>query len=317
MRDILYLCNKKYFDTKMSRVRFHAIEALEEFSNLKWSGIGWDNYDNDKTVQENIDTLYPTKSPDIVIAYKPLEMKKYHEIKPLKCIRYNEMWDKQWTMKEIMESRSNLVICHHSNEAEEYTQIFKNFNLFPVKFIAISHCAEKTIFKDYGLEKSMDLLLIGELNPQVYPLRRRFLNIFKKMSPQYKCVILNHPNYIVQDAHTNRLAIDFAKMINSAKIAVTCGSIYKYRLGKYIEVPMCNTALAADMPKEDDAKFNKFLIQINMEMSDEEIIHKLEFYLENESKRKELIQQGKLYAQNYTQEHYAQSFLESIEESLR
>jgi len=80
---------------------------------------------------------------------------------------------------------------------------------------------------------------------------------------------------------------------------------------------MCNTALAADMPKEDDAKFNKFLIQINMEMSDEEIIHKLEFYLENESKRKELIQQGKLYAQNHTQEHYAQSFLKSIEESLR
>jgi len=317
MKDILYLCNRATFESKMSRVRFHGIKALEKKANLKWSGIGWDTYDNAKTVQENIEIIYPDKLPDIVIAYKPLEMKEFNKITPLKCIRYNEMWDKQWTMKEIVESRSNLVVCHHSNEAEEYTQIFKNFNLFPLKFVAIPHCAETTIFKDYGLEKTCDLLLIGDLKSQFYPLRARFLNIFQKMSPKYRCNILKHPSYEVRDAHSNKIAIDFARMINSTKIAVTCGSIYKYRLGKYVEVPMCNTALAADMPKEDKPQLNKFLIQINMEMSDEEIINKLEFFLENESKRKELIHEGKLYAQNYTQQHYAKSFLKNIEDSLR
>jgi len=320
MLKVLYLCNKKYYETKMSRVRFHSISALKKVTDLRWSGPSWDNYDDTKTVQENIDIIYVNEPPDVVIAYKPLEMKKYDKIKSLRCIRYNEMWDKSWTIEEITKSKANLIICHHSNEAEEYRQIFRNFNLHPLKFAPIPHCAEATIFKDYQHPKQYDIILIGALRADIYPLRKRLHDILRKMSSstsyKYNVAVISHPGYEVTTAYSNKAAKEYAEMINSAKIVVSCGSIYNYRLGKYVEVPMCNTALAADMPLEQQEEFSKFLIQIDMSMSDEEIINKLVFYLENEDERNMLCAEGKKYADTYTQEKYAQDFISIVEEAL-
>ena len=115
--NILYLCNKKTYLTKMSRVRFHGIAALSKMVNVHYSGIGWNDYDINLTVQKNIDNM--KQKFDIVIAYKPLELKNFKDVKLPKCIRYNEMWDINWTLKEIKESSSQLVICHHLNDCEQ------------------------------------------------------------------------------------------------------------------------------------------------------------------------------------------------------
>jgi len=47
-------------------------------------------------------------------------------------------------------------------------------------------------------------------------------------------------------------------------------------------------------------------------MSDEEIIKKLEFYLENQQERNKLIDKGLKYAENYTQEDYAERFMNVV-----
>ena len=56
------------------------------------------------------------------------------------------------------------------------------------------------------------------------------------------------------------------------------------------------------------------MIQIDMSMSDEEIINKLTYYLENEKERQKLVDKGYEYAIEYTQEKYAQKFLEVVNE---
>ena len=161
MFNLLYLCDQKTYLSKMSRVRFHGMEAVGKLTNLKWSGPGWEGYNNSRSVQENIDVLFPGQQFDLVVAYKPLEMKNFSNVKFLKCIRYNEMYDKNWTIKEITQSKANLVICHHHNDFVEYKNIFKNFSLFPIKFFNVPHSAEKTVFKDYDFSKKYDLMLVG------------------------------------------------------------------------------------------------------------------------------------------------------------
>ena len=52
--NILFLCKRKTFEMKMSRVRFHSIQALSKIANVHYSGIGWEDYDKNLTVQENI-----------------------------------------------------------------------------------------------------------------------------------------------------------------------------------------------------------------------------------------------------------------------
>ena len=116
--NILYLCDKKTYLTKMHRERFHGILCLSKIVNVHYSGIGWDDYNNNLTVQENIDKM--NKKFDICIVYKPLDFKNFKDINIPKCIRYNEMYDVNWTLKEIKYSGSQLVICHHLNDCEKY-----------------------------------------------------------------------------------------------------------------------------------------------------------------------------------------------------
>ena len=337
MLKIFYLCDRDYYQEKMSRVRFHSMEAISkrEDVDLVMTGPNWPEYDVKKTVLENIQNIYehtPHEKPDIIVAYKPIDYRLRGLFDRYKteedtldgipvCIRYNEMYDVSYTTREIMQAQANLIVCHHENDCDSYNKMFDKFDLFKPHFVNVPHCAEKTIFKDYGVEKEFDLMLVGAVHGQStmghhYPLRDRMLSLLQKMSKKYNVGIAQHPGYDLLDAHTNKYAIDFAKAINSTKIAVTCSGVPRSRYGKYIEVPMCATALAADMPGEQQERIKEFLIEIDMGMTDSEIVNKLGFYIENDKERSELIQNGLEYSKDYTQEKYAETFVQVVREFL-
>lgn len=315
---VLYLVNKNTYKTKMSRVRFHGMQAIEKITNFVWSGPGWDNYDSTKSVEENIHRIYGSSDkPDIVVAYKPLLLKEFNKVSVPTCIRFNEMYDKRATMSEIMAAKPNLVICHHDNDRKEYEELFKNFNLFPIKFVTIRHCAEKSVFKDYGLEKKYDILLVGALGVnsslgQHYPLRDRMAKLLKKLPSKVKWSIYRHPGYSHSDAHTDKYLIDFAKAINSARMCITCSGKPKSRFGKYVEIPACGTALVGDIPDDEPEEFRKFIIEINNEEDDYTILMRLEALLEDAHYRLFKVKVGQEFASNYTQEKYAERFVEVV-----
>ena len=307
---ILYLCDKKQYDTKMSRVRFHSMDAIGKVSDLIYSGRGWSNYNNDLSVQENIDNIYGNGEPDIVIAYKPLELKNFADIKPPKCMRYNEMWDKRWTAKEIMESGSELIICHHLNDIPYYRQVLPN-----VKIVNIPHCAEQSIYRDYGEKKDIDVLLTGAISKH-YPFRARLRNIMlSKLSSIVNCKVLGHPGGDLNNIKGPILE-DYARLINRSKITLTCSSRHKYRLGKYVEIPMSGSLLAADLPDESHDDFREFMLVLDPKESDETIIDKIVTYVRDDNVRNKKIKRGLEWAKNYTQEKYAERVIAEIKDFL-
>jgi len=320
MYKVLFLCNKDYYLTKMSRVRFHSMKAIKKVTDFKWTGPNWRNFNNELTVQENINNLYKgQEKPDVVIGFKPLEMKGFADVEQKTCIRYNEMYDYEWTLKEINESRPNIIICHHLNDMREYEEIFENSPLpFQAKLVNIPHCAEKSIYYDQKKERPHDIVLVGALGVKTilgdhYPLRNRMYGIIHKMSKKYKCAVLGHPGGEHNDAYTDRYAKEFANVLNLAKIAVTCSGKPNSRYGKYIEVPMCGTVLAADIPGEDQERFKNFIIEINMQMTDQEVMDKLAYYIDSESDRRMKAQIGLTWSRYYTQERYAKKFIRILE----
>ena len=315
---IAFICNRNTFLHKMSRVRFHSIEAISKIHEVEWYGKFWDGWSDNLTVDENFDRI--GYEPDLIIGYKPLEINGFADSKFKKCIRYNEMYDKEWTVREITDSKSDIVICHHHNDYIEYTSSPElTSKLQGIDFVNIPHCAESTVFKDYGLRKDVDILLGGAIFAsstlgQHYPLRDRLAShILPKMSKKYACSLYEHPGYDLGDAHTNRYAIDFAKAINRAKICVTCSGLPRSRFGKYVEIPMCNTAIAADMPDEMQDFFSEFLIELSMDDSDSDIISKLEYYLDNDDKLQEKTWAGYDKSSKFDQDYYAELFTEKIE----
>lgn len=306
---ILFLVNKKTYHTKMSRVRFHGIRALEKIATVKYWGLNWENYNPKLTVQQNLDNMQDKF--DICIAYKPLELKNFKDINIPKCIRYNEMYDINWTLNEIKESGSQLVICHHLNDCEQYQKM----NIPNVKFVYIGHCAEKTIFKDYNTPKEYDVLVAGCISHH-YPLRNKFLQLLPNLKEKYKCHQHPHPGYDLQDAYTDRYLKEMAIAINKARITLTDTGLPRSRYGKYIEIPMCGTsAICGDLP-DDKADDYSYVIEVTNSMTAQEIFDKISYYLDNEDKRLEKVQKGIEFSNNYTQEHYAERLLKEIKEFL-
>lgn len=307
--NILYLVNRKTYLTKMSRVRFHGCNALSKLSNFKYWGVGWENYNQVLTVQENLDNL--NENFDIVFAYKPLELKDFKDIKYPKGIRYNEMFDIKWTLKEIKESGAQFVVCHHENDYQDYLKM----NIPNIHLIYVGHCAEKTIFKNYHLPYKYDILVAGRVAKR-YPLRQRFLTVLSELQKKYNCYQYPHPGYDHPDSHTDRYLIEMAKAINQSKIVLTDTGIPRSRYGKYIEIPMCGTsAICGDLPN-DDADDYGYVINVSVEMSDQEMIDTISYYLDNESERQKKISEGIQFASNYTQEHYAERLLKEINKFL-
>lgn len=321
--NVLYLINYTTYITKMSRVRIHSINALSNFTNLKWWGLNWEDYDPTISVHENIIKKYGDFKFDVVIVYKPLELIDFHKIPFTKCITYNEMYDFPATIKEIDESMVDLVICHHENDMPAYKTYYESYHgqkNKKVQFTHIPHSAEESIFKDYGFNKKWDVLVCGRLNcknslgESHYPLRDRMSKLISKMPNKYNCSIYKHPKSSNADSYTDKYLIEFAHAINSAKICVSCSGLPKSRFGKYIEIPMCNTVHCADIPEQDSEDFKKMLIEITMDMSDDEIINKLVYYLENESLLNELQKTGYEWSKKYTQKEYAMRLLKALDD---
>ncbi|MGR6836832.1 glycosyltransferase family protein [Syntrophomonas erecta] len=165
-----------------------------------------------------------------------------------------------------------------------YPEFWKKLHLFP-------HQVNTSIFKDYGLPKDIDYLLMGDVLPRLYPLRHKIL---ETMYGQPGFVYHEHPgwrNFNDQDQATEYIGERYAREINRAKIFFTCCSIYKYPLLKYFEVPACNTLLLA--PSLPELRALGFVDEVHFVSIDElNFMEKAEYYLNHERERQEIARQG-------------------------
>jgi hypothetical protein len=303
---ILYLFDKKYWENRMDRNRFHSIDAISKHKNVELikNGPGWSDFENAKQIVDKY-------NPDLIIWYKPLDIVGFENIENIpKCLRYNEMYDIEWTTKEIVESGSSLIICHHENDIKNYKHL-KN-----VKFYHNPHCSEENIFKNYNEEKLYDVLLVGNLDPFFYPLRSRFKKLLNQLEiAGIKTKILKHPGYTITDVEEQ--TINFAKEINRSKITITCSSRFKYALSKYSEIPLCGSLLIADIPDEDVDWYKQWIVEINDKMSDLEIVDIIKHYINHDEEREKKIKKSiELNLQSRTQKHYAEKFVNIFHEYL-
>jgi len=318
---LLYLCEREIFLKRTSRGRFHAVDAIGKQCKVLWSGPGWENWDSEKTLDENISRLYEGGKPDVVFCFKPFNIKGFSETDVPACVSYMEMSTKThprtYVVQEIMENHIDLVFCYHHNE-----MLYPEFKDLPCRMVNIPHCVEKTIFKDYHLPKEIDLLLVGTYHPFRYPLRTRMekmilnLRVDPRFS-EFKMGVWDQPDKRITDAHTNEQAIEYAKEINRTKICVTCSGRHRTRYAKYAEIPACHSLMMADLPDEDHNFFRQFIAVIDMEESDKEIEDKILYYLHNDEERERMTELGyQLTQSQYTWEHYAERFLTAVSDFL-
>ena len=92
--------------------------------------------------------------------YKPLN-ENYNYDKNIKMpfktlIRYNEI-SPEWTKKEINESKSSVIICHHYNDYLKYIKDYRTD--ISKEFYYLGHHSHPEVFKPLNKEKNIDILI--------------------------------------------------------------------------------------------------------------------------------------------------------------
>lgn len=323
--NLMCLIDATHLITKMSRVRFWTYENLIRRDNINfiYFGPSWMGWNSELSLQANVlKFLQNTRIKlDFIEWYKPLDYNFDNtvELPCPTCIRYNEMWDEEWTRKEIDVSGSNLVICHHKNDFEKYKAIYSEQPFVSnknVKFVYIPHHANPDIFYATGETKKIDILLSGITKEKHYPLRYRLHNLIinnrNTVLKNYNVHVHNHPGYSTNSAFKSTSQKAYNELINKSKICMSCTSKHNYRLGKYVEISMAGSIICGDVPYEDQDNFRKFMIEANMSMIDEEILNSIVYHLENTEILKNKSELATKWSEDFTTQKYSDSLYSSM-----
>ena len=175
----------------------------------------------------------------------------------------------------------------------------------------IPHHANTDVFKDYGLEKDIGLLLAGALTEPYYPLRSA---VVRRFSGRPEFVLLPHPGYrrIGENESGVRVGRAYAMELNRAKICLTCDSALHYTVMKYFEIPACNSLLLAPCNQEIlDLGFIPGVHFVSIDEHDFE--EKAHYYLEHEDERKKIALNGmRLVHEKHSTRRRAAEFVEAV-----
>lgn len=172
-----------------------------------------------------------------------------------------------------------------------YRDAFKRrFPKYSRKMHWLPHFVNTDIFKDYGLTRDINWLMMGKM-AYYYPLRVR---VYQKMRDKPGFVYHSHPGYRnINDDQELEVFVgeSYAREISRAKMFLTCDSMFHYPLIKYYEVLACKTLLLAPSSKElRDLGFIPGVHFVAVNRSN--FMQKANYYLKHETERLRIAEAG-------------------------
>lgn len=138
----------------------------------------------------------------------------------------------------VQTNRIRAVFCPYREHFHRYLPQIAD------RFVWLPHCVDPEVFRDYGLAKDIDLLLLGQIVAMYYPVRKAMLDRFRG---RQGFVWHGHPGYVDIPDDDPRFFVGrrYAQEINRAKVFLTCGSKWQLPLAKYFEAPACMSCVLA------------------------------------------------------------------------
>lgn len=101
---------------------------------------------------------------------------------------------------------------------------------------------DPAVFHDYGLEKTVPVMLSGKSHEQ-YPWRQDVFPLVSRMLP---CLILPQFDHGSGLAHRTLAGEGYARALNASRIALTCGTMAREVVRKHFEIPGAGCCLVCE-----------------------------------------------------------------------
>ncbi|WP_099157161.1 glycosyltransferase [Virgibacillus ndiopensis] len=206
--------------------------------------------------------------------------------------------------------RTFFVICRH-NFYNHYPRQRHDQVYFLPQF------ANTSIFRDYGGEKTIDLMMLGEVSlPQIYPLREKILQHYTDTPGFFNRPHPGWRDFTTKQAEKALIGENYARTINQAKLFFACGSVRQVVTFKYFEVPACRTLLMAPaLPELEEIGLipGKHFVDIN----EENFSERAKYYLKDTKERERITEEGYRFVYNHhSTAHRAKQLVQQIKRVL-
>lgn len=319
---ILHLVPKAVFDTKLSRYRFGYVDYLNRHDQC-WShvsGPGWPDWDESRSPADNIARITVKPGTERLGAGEPADAVLAYKMDGLKdcgvpvVIAYNEADDQYAVRQEIERNGAHILIFHHANDLPMYRDLESR----GLVLRHTPHCADPEVFQDYGLEKSTDILVVGNLQEREYHFRHRLMRLAIKTLKKrgWSVEVLPHPGYTLPPREGTFIGDAYAKKLNAAKLVFTCSMRYKYQLAKYSEIALSASLPVGDMPDECEIctkRLESMILRVEPWQTDEEIVRVVEDVLDDPDQLRTLTKRAwEIASRELTMPRYAERFVSAV-----
>eukprot|EP00943_MAST-04B_sp_MAST-4B-sp1_P004100 g4100.t1 len=152
------------------------------------------------------------------------------------------------------------------------------------------------LFATYDLDRPIDVLLTGRLDPVVYPLRTRLYRLLDKHQAEFRIAIVSHPGYAMSYLNAKKHLKQYSNLMKQAKINLVTPSSYRFGVAKFAESQLAGNLIVGDVPDERETYFNSFVVRISMSDTDEKILSTLRWWLDHPKERHTKARMGYIYA---------------------
>jgi hypothetical protein len=178
----------------------------------------------------------------------------------------------------------------------------------------VPHHINTAIFSDLGLERTIDVLIYGNVDRSYYTFRRRLFSLIEARLPNVTRVV--HPSY--QQFDPERCGEGLARHLNRSRIALAASTDDDYLVAKFFEISACATVLAGSMATQGEPIWGGNYIRLDESMSDEEIVRRLENALVDLAPHERVARQmSEKIHREWSVEQYPERLLAIAESMLR
>ena len=167
------------------------------------------------------------------------------------------------------------------------------------KSFLLNHYYNEKIFYNRNNKKIYDILIYGNINDKIYPVRNRLLQICKSMNLNIMEVKYDYikNNTIIED--------ELSTLINKSWLTISCCSITDYFVRKYLEIISSGSIIIGNINDHGRSIIENTLIEVNDNYSDEFIKSIITYYLNNKDLLIYLSMKSSNKIKNYTYDYYS------------
>lgn len=168
---------------------------------------------------------------------------------------------------------------------------------------------------DAPLVRDIDFLVVGARHAFVYPIRTRIGEMVKKGLIRNSHLHV-HPGYIFDNntvEQSESQMLKYAALIRRAKIVVVDSARYGHAFSKYSEVALSGCLIIGDIPAEREAEYRRYVVEISMNMTDDQILSIIDYWMKNDHEREMKASIGQQIVLNsYTWDHSIDLSLQAV-----